>query len=195
MAIRFYFCKFVGDGTDDNPFKLDIFDYMNNPHFAGFYDGRELPELVDGWAFVWNDVSDVEHAAIIADPNNTYILLEDVSNTPLGLDSQLFDLADQSSALAILENHGIDTTGLVNPKTIRDVVKRIYTITVIKCTSPYIDQSKGLDVAQNIPTSQLAALKQRYTSAGFNPSSVNQNDSMRSILGKLHSQPIATPFD
>lgn len=188
--MRFYFSGYTGTGIGDDFFYAAIYTHV--PTSAGHYDGRLYPELNEGWALVWGEYTDEQHAAIVADPLVTYIPL-DAGGVPADPETRLMDLDDQAAVITLLESHGIDATGLVNPKTVRDVVKRIWLNTVVRHLSTYLFEE--VDSANVLSPRQLAAQRKRYEMGGFDSSVVAGNESLRGVLMKLSAQNRQTPFD
>lgn len=116
MSKRFYICKVIGDGTEDNPYRPKVADYPVS--WSGM-----LPSNPDGtpkYGFTFVIAATQDHTALLADPQ--------IKGMPeLSLDAQIGSLSKdlRDKMLAYFDEEGIDRTGLNLQSTMRDVLRRV----------------------------------------------------------------------
>ncbi len=117
--MRVYFCRWIGSGTDGNPFRLTIFDHLSfaTRATADSYDLRIDPANGDGWCVVWlPSFSELEHQSIIADPMCVYVPRDALPAVIPQLMREVTDVVGLSRALTDrgkpVNGIGIDTSTL-----------------------------------------------------------------------------------
>lgn len=110
--MKLYFCQFAGAGTEHDPYRLTVYDYMT-PEVAsasGSYDLRRDATLGAGWCVVWaSGISEAEHQAIIADPLCVYVPRDVL---PANIPAALNDLTDLQSLSRALADRGVSVDGI-----------------------------------------------------------------------------------
>jgi hypothetical protein len=187
--MRFYFTAIRGLGDENDPFRCPLYDTQNSSF--DFLDGREFPEIEDGWLFAWTDNSDIEHAAALLEPDITYLPIEDNTGTLIDFDSPVGQIpaANRTAILAELESKGIPTDGITGTTTIREamrlVIKRIRLMEQLR----YIDFDESLTtVISDIPAKKRKALKRRLENLGFNVAPLVNTMTMRESINELIAQ-------
>ena len=122
--MRFYFSEFTGAGTEEDPFIPAAWD--NAP--LQFHDGREYPEIEDGWCICWGDPSAAEHTALLADGRVTYLPLEDGTGDVVPMDNVITEVtaANRAIVTGYLEDRHVPTDGITSLTTVREALKLIF---------------------------------------------------------------------
>jgi len=117
MAKRFYICKVVGDGSDENPYRPKVADYPN-VNWTAIINSN--PDGSPKYSFAFVVANTADHQVLLDDP-----LIKGMPE--LSLDAQIGTLskAVRDKMLAYFDQEGIDRTGLTLQSTMRDVLRRI----------------------------------------------------------------------
>jgi len=116
MSKRFYICKIIGDGSDENPYRPKVADYPVK--WASILTSNEDGTPKFGFAFAI--VATTDHTGLLADAQ--------IKGMPeLSLDAQISTLSKtvRDKMLAYFDEEGIDRTGLNLQSTMRDVIRRV----------------------------------------------------------------------
>jgi len=117
--IKYYFCKTIGKGTEDNPYSPAISQYTH--HYLGT-DAR-ADATIHGWIMVeCRKITEVEHINAIADNNIVYFDVEDIN-----LDDKVSKIPDRTKLKENLADQGLHIDGLTSESTLRDVLISVVT--------------------------------------------------------------------
>ena len=111
---KFYFCKTIGDGTEDNPFSPSISLYTSN------YIGTDArcDATKGGWIMVeCQSITNTEHLNAIADESIVFFDVEDIA-----LDDKINLIADRAKLITSLYDQGLNVEGLSSNNTLREVL-------------------------------------------------------------------------
>jgi len=173
--LKFYFSEFIGAGTDQDPFIPAAWDSAP----LSYHDGREYPEIEDGWCVCWGNPNAVQHANLLADARVTYLPFEDSGGLDVDLDSPISDVtaANRATIVAELESRHIPSNGFTATDTVRHVVKTLDRRIRVREILLYVDFGRQLlsGTVGDIPALQRKALKRRLTNAGYDLSGITNN--------------------
>lgn len=191
MAFIFWFSDFDGDGTENNAFIP--FVRVLAQKSGGWVDGREYPEIEDGWAFGWGEFSDADIATLQASAFVTVIPTRDSGDNWLGVDDTVSQIkpAYRTAILNGMEAYNIPVDGLGLSSTVGEALRRVFYAVRIKELLRYLDFTEkvlSLTVG-DIPALKRKALRRRITNYGFDLSNINDATTIRAALLDLFSQP------
>jgi hypothetical protein len=193
--MKFYFSTFSGLGIDQAPFYPSAWDHVQ----ISYLDGREYPEIEDGWCICRGDPTEAEHAALLADASTTYLPFENLSGDTIDLDQPLSEIssANRATILAEFEARHVPTDGITGSTTIREGLKRIYCRIRLRELLIYLDFGKQDFSATigDIPPLQRKALKRRLENGGFDISGITNTATIKEAILLLSPQIVNTPID
>jgi len=161
--MRFYISQTVGDGTEDNPFRPAVANYVGSRRNVDM----RIDETTPGKMFVECTPTAQQHSDMQADPLITYIPIEGVGGIELDLDSTLNQIpaAKRNALITALENRQVPLDDLTGQSTVRDLLKRIVLRLHIRSILKNIDIEDGLDL--NIGVPKRNAIKARLAELGI----------------------------
>jgi hypothetical protein len=121
QAMRVYFCKWLGLGTDESPYHVSIYDHVERQSIAGLCDIRRDASLSNGYAVAWGDTTDAEHSSIISDANCAYI--SPAGPLPDGIPLCANDVGDISMFVELLGRRGVDVSSLSPSSSVMNVLQ------------------------------------------------------------------------
>lgn len=190
MAKRFYISDFIGDGiTPETAWYPRILDMQASPPIK-FMDGRAIAN-VNGVCLVYTDNTDLEHDTVRADPNITYVPLENTLGDVLALTDTVADLdpAKKANIIAFMESKHIPTQGITNASTIREAMTVIVKRFILRGNLRGLDLTEGLDTQISaIPQSTRQNIAAQLQGKGFDTSGLS--GTVREALTDLMSQDI-----
>ena len=193
--MRFYFSEFTGAGTDADPFYPAAWDSVQ----LQYLDGREYPEIEDGWCICWGTPSGLEHTALLADGLVVYLPLEDGVGDVVPLDNVITEVTTANRAIVTgyLEDRHIPTDGITGATTVREALKLIFKRIRIRERLLYVDFVTMLFTATvgDIPALKRKALKRRLTNEGIDVSGLTNTTTIKDALLLLLPQITQTPID
>ena len=191
MALRFYICSFLGSGTEVDPYRTP---FVNAKIKMNAIDLRPFPEIQDGYAAVWGQISDADHTAIIANTAVIYLPFEDSGGTLLPLSSTISQVsgANISTIQAAFSMAGIPTSGITGAMTIGAALKIMQRRCYLSLVLRYVDFSSWSlsDTINSLPTQLLKAVKRRLTNSGFDISGLNGTTTIGDAINILSNQAI-----
>ena len=114
---KFYFCKTIGDGTEDNPFTPKMSLYANDFVFT---DAR-FNQTTNGWAMVeCKSITQEQHDLAI---NHSDVIYFDVNG--IGLDAKINKITDRTALISSLAYLCLDIDGLTSDNTLREILINI----------------------------------------------------------------------
>jgi len=185
--MRFYFTGIRGQGLESDPFYCPLNDTQASK--KDFLDGREFPEIEDGWFFVWTDNTDLEHAAALLEADITYLPTEGGSGL-VDLDSSVSQItaANKAAILAEIESKGIPTDGITGATTIREamrtIIKRIRLMEQLR----YVDLGDLTGTVGDMQTLKKKAMRRRLINMGFDLTNITNATTVRAALNNLIDQ-------
>jgi len=166
--MRFYISQTIGNGTEDNPFRPAVSDYLQDWRCVDMRSDAK----VSGLLFVECSPSQVEHNLIIADSLNAYVDTGD-----LGLDDSLIDNPNLSSLLAQLETYQVPTDDFTVDNTLRELLQRVTKRFLIRQLLTGSDMPNDLEAFLTV--AERAAAQARANELGV---SIELNKKSRDII-------------
>jgi hypothetical protein len=192
MAVRFYLAAVVGAGTESDPFRPAT--TAVRPADWNADDGRPDSTAGAGRMLVRINVTDAEHAQLVALPGVQAVPLEDAAGTPLGLNDPISAIAPAKRAAlrTALENNHIDTDDLQLTDPILLVLRRIKKrLKLRNAILRALDFIESLDATiSSIPAARRQNIAARLQQAGFDTSVLLGSDTIRVALRKLFTQAV-----
>ena len=190
MAKRFYFCAFIGDGTEQNPYCTKFVD-MGVQGLRSL-DMRTYPQIEDGYAVVWGEISDADHAAAILDASVTYLPFENLSGDVLPLSSAISNIpsAKRNIITNAFSARGIPTTGITLSWTIAQVLQLMRRRMMLGLLLSNLDFEDHSVVISEIPPLRLKAIKRAMTNNGIDVSGIVGTMTVSEAITYLASQTV-----
>lgn len=191
--MRHYICQIIGTGGPDigDAFRPVIDDLLDVPWNA--VDGRTDSALTSGWMLVSTNVTDAQHAILVADPRVRYLPFEDLTGAPLELDSALSNapITQRTLLRDACEAEHIPVHDIGVSNTVRDAMKRLIRRCVLRQKLKELDYVEGLDtLVSDIPAQRRNRIRDRLIEHGFDTSVIAGADTIREAIRKLLSQAV-----
>ena len=189
MAKRFYFCGFLGDGSEASPYRTKFQDM--GVHGLKYLDMRAYPQIEDGYMVVWGEISDADHAAAILDASVTYLPFENSAGTVLSLSSALSNVP--SAKRTIITNafsaRGVPTTGITLSWTIAQALQLMRRRMRLGLLLSNLDFDDHTALISAMPPLRIKAVKRALTNHGFDVSGITGAMTAAEAIAVLASQP------
>lgn len=188
MAKHFYFCAFLGDGTEQNPYRTK-FQTMGVQGLK-YLDMRAYPQIEDGYMVAWGDISDAEHLSAIADPSVTYLPFENSSGVhqPLSATLNNVSAANRTAIQSIFAAHGIPTTGITLSWTIAQVLQLMRRRMALGVLLEQYDFDDPAALISAMPPLRIKAIRRSLTNMGFDVSGITQPMTQGEAIATLAGQ-------
>lgn len=188
--MRFYFSTFAGAGTEDDPFR----PVARSVAALDALDGREYPEIEDGWCLCWGEPSQSEHDALLVTAGVTYLPFEQANGTALGLDDPL-SLATASNLEWVkdeMEARHVPTDGITTALTLRAAMRMVFRRIRLREVLFYIDFGRNAftQTIADIPLIPRKALTRRLQNYGFDLSGIDGTTTIRAAINELLQQDV-----
>jgi hypothetical protein len=155
-------------------------------------DGRQFPEIEDGWLFAWVDSANIDHTTAVSQSDITYLPFEKADGTRVAINGAISQVssANRTAILALLETNGIPTDDITGTNTVADVVKRIAASTTLMQLLQYVDfRDIGFNATiADIPSTKRKAVLRRLTNRGFDVSGITLQTTVREAIKYLLGQ-------
>lgn len=153
MTKRYYICRVIGEGTQDNPWTSELREFIyaywpNEPHFI--YQAIHAPTLM--WCIMKYDLSDLAYADVMVN-------LTGIFDFPAGaLDRELSEIPSvkRQAIKTKLEAVGFDFDWATLSNTIRDVLKYLIHSTQLASWAEIIISSGNFDLNKTVADIPLA---------------------------------------
>lgn len=188
--IRYYISGFRDTG-DTRIGKIRWVPLIDNVVKRGWsvVDGRPDKASVSGHCFVQADVTDEQHAALLAEPGIVYLPLEDVSGTPLSASDPIGQVANRAALRSRLEARGVDLDDLTLADPIGLLLRRIVQRLTLRARLRADDFGDALDVTVgSLPAARRQAITAQIQAEGYDTSVIRGPDTIRQALRKLFAQ-------
>jgi len=194
MAKRFYFCAFLGDGTEENPYRTKFQD-MGVPGLK-YLDMRAYPQIEDGYMVVWGEISDADHATAILDASVTYLPFEDAGGDVLPLSSAISNIpaAKRNLITNAFSARGITTTGITLSWTIAQVLQLMRRRMMLGLLLSNLDFDDHSIVISAMPPLRLKAAKRALTNSGLDVSGIVGTMTVSEAVANLASQAVIDQY-
>jgi hypothetical protein len=189
VSKRFYFCAFLGDGTEQNPYRTKFQDM--GVHGLKYLDMRAYPQIEDGYIVVWGDISDADHTTAIIDSSVTYLPFEDASGIVLSLSSTLSSIpaAKRSIITTAFTARGIPTAGITLSWTIAQALQLMRRRMMLRLLLSNLDFDDHMILISAMPPLRIKAVKRALTNHGFDVSGITGVMTVAEAIAVLSSQP------
>lgn len=199
--IRCYFMRSLAPDATFNFFRPAIHDILPNHPWTG--DDLD-EETAGGWFLVVTDVTDAQHATLVADARVEWIPFATAQGAALPLSATIGDMsaANRNAARSLLESHHIPLADLglatvlrhviariVRRKRIRQSLKLRYANWRIFDSQDFTESLSAL--ISSIPTAKRNAISDRLQVCGYDPSVIIPTDTIAQALQKLAAQNVA----
>lgn len=193
MAIRYYLCELVGDGTPGpGAWRPVIADALPGVAWTAL-DGRPAKGARAGWLLVSADTTDAQHGQILLETGVRYLPFETAEGAPLapGDPISLIPPATRQTMRDRLEALGVPTQDFTLQTTMREVWLRARRRFLLRHRLGALDFTEGLDtLIRDIPSTRRANISARLTEAGFDTSVLANNITIREGLRRLVVQEV-----
>lgn len=194
MAKRFYFCAFLGDGTELNPYRTK-FQAMGVQGLK-YLDMRPYPQIEDGYMVVWGEISDADHAAAILDASVTYLPFENAGGTVLALNSALSNIpaAKRDIITAAFTARGISTAGITLSWTISQVLRQMRRRMMLGLLLSNLDFEDNTTLISAMHPLRIKAIRRALTNHGFDVSGITGAMTAAEAIALLANQPVLDQY-
>lgn len=191
MTLRWYASKLNGTGTFADPFRSVLLDLVTVPSVFLVVDGRASMTTAAGFFLLGVDVTDAQHATLIASAAITYLPFEDASGAVVQYSQPISAVspANQSTVQTLLEGQNIPCQGLLQTDLVRKLLWRAIRRFLLRQLLQADDFTQGLDtLVSAVSAAQRQNISATLTAWGFDTSVIVGADTIRQALVKLAQQ-------
>jgi len=177
--MRFYFSEYLGTGTQQDTFRTPFIDMqgtvpkkITTPYKS--IDIRPYQMIEDGYAAVWGNFTDAEHAAAIEYPEVHYLPFEAAGGSVVALNQAISSVsaANRTTLLNIMAQVGVPTAGITATWTVAQVMRQVQRRIMARLIMNWVDFDDLTVLVSTIPTLKLKAAKRALTNYGLDVSNI-----------------------
>jgi hypothetical protein len=187
--IRAYLSQWNGLGTGVSPFRTIISNTLPTVEFR-IIDGRVNPGLVGGIALVVGNVTNPQHATLLATVGVTYFPFETSGGAYIGIKGLINEVsvANRNIISGIADAHHVPVIGLKGTDGVYFILRRFKLRFLMRQILKNLDLNEGLDtLISDIPAARRQNINERLINSGFSSkeADIQLSDTVREGLVKL----------
>lgn len=188
MAIRYYLCNVVGDGSIDNPFRAAVLGLLTPDSGWRIHDCRVDSTQAAGEMLAWADLTPEQHAVVNAAAGVVYVPFENSSNVPLTINDPIGEIASakRTQIQTAMESRHIPMQGLQLTDPIYTLLRRFFSRCRIRQYLKEHDYTELLNnTVSSIPAAKRQQIVTKLESLGFDFVGIGGNTTIREALRLL----------